>query len=196
MNLPFGLPNIKETALRRYYETSEVTAMYEHKLAEYRDILESYKKCILEYSDKLDGYDKRSMNNQLSIVQMALDMTYLKEQGDKTIELLSDKNTDSSDMILKTLVNITASMTETKDNLEGIDKNVVNRLSELMIELQRQSAEHNKLLHTEVLTGIDKLTRKVRGGNALLWFFVITNLLTLGAAAFFALYYLDMIPFL
>ena len=195
MNLPFGLPNVKETALRRYYETAEVTALYEHKLAEYRDILESYKKCILEYSDKLDGYDKRSMNNQLSIVQMALDMTYLKEQGDKTIELLSVKNTDTSDMILKTLVDITASMTDTKDNLDSLDKNVVNRLSELVLELQRQSVEHNRLLQAEVLTGMDKLTRKVKRGNILLWFFVIINLLTLGTVAFFGLYYFDMIPF-
>ena len=174
MNLPFGLPNVKENSVRRYYESAQITALYDHKLSEYSDLLERYKKCIIEYSDKLDGYDKRSMDNQLSIIQMALDMTYLKEQGDKTIEFLDD----------------------TKDNMEGLDKNVVNRLSELVLTIQKQSAEQNKQLQAEVLVKVDMLTRKVKREKALIWFFVFINLLSLGALAIFVLYYMDMIPFL
>jgi chromosome segregation ATPase len=209
MNLPFGLTNMKDTFGKRKEESTEAAALYERKLAEYRDALENYKRCILEYSGKLDGYDKRSMDNQLSIVQTALDMTYLKEQGDKTAELLNDVNRLASETsrqledmmtgpVAKTsasMESLAASILQTNYKLEGLDKNVVNRLSELLLELQKQVMYQNKQLQAEAMDSIDRLTHTVKKGHAILWFVLAFNLLGLSALAFLILYIMEIIPF-
>lgn len=214
MNLPFGLPAYKVTVGKQKDESA--TVHYERKLAEYRDILESYRRCILEYSRKLDGYDRRTKDNQLSIVQTALDLTYLKEQGDKTIEILenikldpinnslnnldaiSTTLTDSSykiDVLGRSLDNMMKSMNSLDSSLEGIDRNVVNRISELLLELQKQTVYQNKLLNTDMVNNIDKLSKSVKKGHVLLWFILIFNLFGLSAIAFIVMYYLEIIPF-
>jgi hypothetical protein len=195
MNLPFGLPVIKDTAIRRRDDQTEATASYERKLAKYRDTLENYKRCILEYSDKLDGFDRRSMEHQLSIVQTALDLTYIKEQGDKSIELLEDMKTGQISKTLASLESLTAAMVNTNYQLEGMDKNVVNRLSELLLELQKQSNYQNKQLQTELLDDIERLKKSVKKGHALLWFVLVFNVLGLSALAFLVLYIMEIIPF-
>lgn len=209
MNLPFGLPNMRDASGKRKEESAEAAALYERRLAEYRDTLENYKKCIMEYSGKLDNYDKRSMDNQLSIVQTALDMTYLKEQGDRTAELLDSINRLTDEMsrqleemktgpLTKTSVSVdslAASMLETNYKLEGLDKNVVNRLSELLLELQKQVILQHNQQQSQVLDSIDKLNRSVKKGHTLLWLLLVFNILGLSALAFLVLYILEIIPF-
>lgn len=209
MNLPFGLPNLKDTTGKRKEDYSEAAALYERRLADYRETLENYKRCILEYSGKLDNYDKRSMDNQLSIVQTALDMTYLKEQGDRTAELLNSINCLTDEMkkqleemktgpVAKTSVSvdsIAASLMETNYKLEGVDKNAVNRLSELLLELQKQVMYQNKQLQMELFGGMDKLSRSVKKGHTILWFVLAFNIVGLSALAFLVLYIMEIIPF-
>lgn len=223
MNLPFGLPVSRESSVKRREDNAEVTALYERKLSEYRDSLEFYKKCIIQYASKLDTYDRRSMDNQMAIIESALDMTYIKEQGDKTLGLISDMKTGSMEKTLLSLDKLMLTIADTNYRLEnidktvelldksmnsldqkigimakdvdGIDKNVVNRLSELFIQIQKQTVYQNKELQTELVTGIDKLHKSVKKGHILLWMIFICNFLGICGAVVYVLYYLEIIPF-
>lgn len=223
MNLPFGLPIIRETPSKKRGDLVEVTALYERKLAEYSDSLELYKKCIIEYASKLDTYDRRSMDNQMAIIEAALDMTYVKEQGEKALGLIDEMKTGSLEKALlsmdklvltiadtnyklenidKTVELLDKSMNSIDNNVEGmakdfegVDKNVVNRLSELYLQVQKQTMFQTKELQTELITGISKLHKSVKRGHTLLWLIFICNFLGLCGAAVYVLYYLEIITF-
>jgi hypothetical protein len=199
MNLPFGLPAIKDTYVKKKDDSLEAAIMYEQKLAEYRDALESYKRCILEYSDKLNNYDRRTVDNQLSIVQTALDITYLKEQGDKSVELLEDMKAVQLNSIISNLDSLIKAIVDTNYKVDGLDKNVVNRLSELMIELQKQILQQDKQLsaqlQSQLTADIEALSRNVKRNQALLWFLFAFSLLGMSGLAFMILYILEIIPF-
>ncbi len=195
MNLPFGLPTIKDTVTRKKDESSDMTAFFEIKLAEYRDALEKYRKCILEYSGKLDNYDKRYLDNQLSMVQSAIDITYLKEQTDRTAEQLSELKEGPINQVLSTLQNLVSAILDTNYKLEGLDKNVVNRLSELLLELQKQTMNQSRQLQLELTREIEQLNKKLRKNNTLLGLLIVFSILGLSGLAFIILYVMEIIPF-
>lgn len=203
MNLPFGLPAIRDASGKRKDDTSEIAAYYERKLSEYRDVLEKYKNILFEYASRLDGYDKRSLDNQLSIVQTALDLTYLKEQGDRITEqgdkleaLLKDMKTGAPDSELESNIeSLATSILDANYKLDGLDKNVVNRLSELLIELQKQSVYQNRQLQSELASDVDRLKRSVRRGHVLNWFLFLLSLLSLSGIVVTGLYVMEIIPF-
>ncbi len=208
MNLPFGLQTSRENAKKK--ESLEAALYYERRMAEYRDTLERYKKCLFDNINRLDSYDKRSMDNQLSIVQTALDLTYLKEQGDQMIELLEeqrkvipeDKGLETINNISETLHNVSSnleslatSLLDANYKLDGLDKNVVNRLSELMMELQKQSLYQNRQLQADMTSDFERLTKSVKRGHVLLWFLFILSLFSLSGIVFIGLYIMEIIPF-
>jgi len=195
MSLPFGLPTIVEIGVKKKGGSAESTALYEQKLEKYRDMLENYKKCLVDYSGKLDGYEGRTVDNQLSIVQTALDLTYMKEQSDNIMEALSKSKEDPENKAQTQLEGLTAAMIDVNYKLDGLDKNVVNRLSDFLTELQKQSVFQNKQLQTELFTSIEGLTKSVKRGHGLLWFLMIFNLISLSGIAFLVLYILEIIPF-
>lgn len=194
MNLPFGLPIVKDLGIKRREETKEITAMYEHKLAEYRDTLEYYKK-LLEYSDKLEENDRKSLDKKYAGVQAAMDLTYLKEQGEKTIELIEDMNKSTISNIMTELEKLNIALLNTNENLEGIDKNVINRLSELLIELQKQNSFQYKQYQSDITAHMGDLEHRVKKGHALLWFLFVFNLISISGIVFLILYSLEIIPF-
>jgi hypothetical protein len=194
MNLPFGIPGVRDFGKRKE-ENPEAAAQYRQKLAEYRETLDNYRKMISEYSGKLEGYDRHSVESQLSKVQYALDLTYIKEQGDKMLELLEAMNKGPANKTLTELEGLITSLVDTNYKLEGLDKNVVNRISELMVELQKQTAFQNKQFQTELSADMELLSRRVRKTNALLWFIFIFSLIGISGIAFIILYILEIIPF-
>ncbi|MFT4144562.1 MAG: hypothetical protein QM644_08890 [Mobilitalea sp.] len=199
MNITFGLPVKKEVTLRRSGAT-ESTAQYEKKLSEYRETLENYRRTMMEYTSKLEGYDRRTIDNQLSVVQTALDMTFLKEQGDKITELIAEMNSDTSakdklEVLEKGLEALVRSFGELNKNVESLDTNVVNRINELQLELQRQTLYQNKMMQTELLNSLENLDKRVRRGHGLLWFIVIFNIFGICAMTLAILFYLDLLPF-
>lgn len=194
MNLPFGLPIVKDLGLKKREETKEITAMYEHKLAEYRDTLEYYKK-LLEYSDKLEESDRKSLDKKYAGVQTAMDLTYLKEQGEKTIELIEGMNKSTISNIMIELEKLNIALLNANENLEGIDKNVVNRLSELLIELQKQNSFQYKQYQSDITAHMGDLEHRIKKGNALLWFLFVFNLISISGIAFLILYSLEILPF-
>lgn len=195
MNLPFGIPAVKDLGVRKKEETREIAAMYEHKLAEYRDTLEYYKK-LLEYSDKLEENDRKSVDRRHSAIQTAMDLTYLKEQSDKMMELLEDAGKGTLKNIIAELDKLNIALLNTNDSLEGVDKNVVNRLSELLIELQKQDSVQYKQYQTDLTNHLNDLERRVKKGNALLWFLFIFSLVSISGMAFLILYALGILSFL
>ncbi len=194
MNLPFGIPGVRDLGKRKE-ENPEAAAQYKHKLAEYRETLENYRKMISEYSGKLEGYDKNSVESQLSNVQYALDLTYIKEQGDRALQLLEAMNKGLDGKTMAEIEGLVTTLVDTNYKLEGLDKNVVNRVSELMIELQKQTALQNKQYQTELSASLEQVSRRVKRTNALLWFIFIFNLIGISGIAFIVLYILEIIPF-
>ncbi|MDF2905099.1 MAG: hypothetical protein K0R34_420 [Herbinix sp.] len=195
MNLPFGLPNVKDIGNKMKEDAKEITATYEHKLAEYRDTLEYYRKWLLEYSDKREENEHGVGAHYLKGVQTAMDLTYIKEQGEKTMDMVDDLNKVKISNILRELEKLNAGLETVNENLNGLDRNVVNRISELLIELQKQSTIQNKQYQADIVTDIYALDRRVRRGHALLWFVFIFNLIGISGIAFLILYVLEIIPF-
>ncbi len=195
MNLPFGLSNMRDMSNKMKEDSKEITATYEHKLAEYRDTLEYYRKWLLEYSDKHDQSEHRPGSHKLTGVQTAMDLTYIKEQGEKTMELVEDLNQVKINIILLELEKLKIGLEAAGENLEGLDKNVVNRISELLIELQKQNTIQMKQYQADLATDIYALDRRIRRGHALLWFVFVFNLIGISGVAFLILYVLDIIPF-
>jgi predicted nucleic acid-binding Zn-ribbon protein len=194
-NLPFRLNVLRDTAARKREESPHASEQYERKLAEYREALENYKNCIMAYSGKLENYEKRNLDNQLSVVQTALDITYLKEQGERSIELLEEIKADQLSKTLANLEHLITAVLDTNYKLESLDKNAVNRISELMIELQKQTGSKNDEQHAELERDIDYLGDKVRKHTVLLWFLFVFQLIGLGGLAFVILYIMKVIPF-
>jgi hypothetical protein len=194
---------IREAVEKKKDGTAEVVAHYDHKLAEYSKILEYYRECLLEYSSKLNVFDKKSMGNQLSAVQGALDITYLREQGEKTFELIeemkaemkSEAKTEWITSLSIQLDRLTQSLTEVNQKVSGLDTNVVNRLSELTIELQKQNAIVNKQLQMELVVSLENLKKSSKKSNTLLGFLFVFNIFGLSALAFLVLYVLGVIPY-
>lgn len=194
MNLPFGLPSMRDTN-RRKEEAVEVT-YYERKLADYREYLEKYKSCLLDYAVRLEGYEKHNMDNQLSIVQTALDLTYLKEQGEKLIQLVDDLKTEIPYKgLISVLDSLDSSVAEVNCKLDSLDRNAVNRLSEFMIEMQKKTALQDSQAQAELFEEIDRLKKSVKKGNALSWFMFFFSLLSLSGIIFIGLYIMEIIPF-
>ena len=195
MNLPFGLPNMKDMGNKMKEDAKEITATYEHKLAEYRDTLENYRKWLIEYSDRNEEYEHKRGGHKLNDIQTAMDLTYLKEQGERTIELIEDLNKVKINNVMLEMEKLIAMLGAANENLEGLDKNVVNRISELLIELQKQSSFQIKQNQDNLSTEIYALERRVRRGHALLWFLFIFNLIGISGITFLILYVLEIIPF-
>lgn len=225
MNLPFGIFNSRSFNERTDAEKTEYMHKYEQKLEEYREALESYKRYFIENSSKQEGIDHRFVDNQLSLVQTALDLTYLKEQGDKQLEAIEelksgqyDKLTDQvknlkfdqadeiiekleevkaeqTNKVLAQLQELTETLIETNCKLEGFDKSIINSLTDCVMQMQKQSAQQSKQLNMELTQKVDKLSKSVKTNRILFWLMIIFNFACMGAVTFLILYELDMLPF-
>ncbi len=195
MNLPFGLPGMKDRGNRMMENAKEITESYEHKLAEYRNTLDHYRKWLQEYSDKCEEYENRMGEYKPFDVQTAMDLTYIKEQGEKAMELIEDLDKVKVSNIMLELEKLKAGLELAGDSLEAIDKNAVNRISELLIELQKQESFLIRQYHDEYITGQQALDRRVSKGHVLLWFLFVFNLIGLSGIVFLILYVLEVIPF-
>lgn len=203
----FGLSGNKESQGKKRNGEYKSMARYEQKLSEYRDTLERYKKCILEYAGKFDGIDKKSMENQLSAAQMEADLVCVRDLGeriagilDEFITVSADHNKDKDDRLLAQgdkvlgqLENLMATVIETNYKMDGVDKNVVSRLSEILLELQKQTLFQYKQNLTEIQSRMDSLTKSVKRGRVWVILSFILQLLGLSALAFIILYLLEII---
>jgi len=164
MNLPFGLPVMKDGMVKRKDDSTELVASYERKLAEYRDTLEKYRKFILEFSTKTDGNDKKTINSELEIVQTALDLSYIKEQGDKTFEILdnmrassNNKSVVSMDMISTAIADINSKLEILYRSMDLMTKNNETLLKNSDLLIQNDEAlDLNINILEKNIEGLDK----------------------------------------
>ena len=190
-----GTQGTREASIRRRDVGIVATVKYEKKLSEYRDTLENFKKCILEYASKLEGFDKRTIDNQLAIVQTALDLTYIKEQGDKTMDMLEDMSISQSSKVIIQIENLMAAIIDTNYKIEGLDKDVINRLYAIVSELQKQSMNQYKEMQIGFTEQINRVEKKVKSSKAVILFLLFLNFIGLGGIAFIILYLLEIIAF-
>lgn len=225
MNLPFGIFNTRSFYEKTNAEKTESMHKYEQKLEEYREALENYKRYFIEKSSKQEGMDNSFVDKQLSLVQTALDLTYLKEQGDKQLEAIEelksgqfDKLSDQvknlkfeqadeiiakleevkaeqTNKVLVQLQELTETLIETNCKLEGFDKGIVNSLTDFVMQMQKQSTLQNKQLNMELAQKVDKLNKSVKTNRILFWLMIIFNFVCMAAVTFLILYELDMLPF-
>lgn len=186
-NIPFGLPGNKEIVIRDREVNAKVVALYESKLAEYGEVLDYYKKGLNEYLHKLEGYNEEFLDNRHIITQSAIDISYLKEQGDRTTELLESMRTSSMNKILFDLEELLPAVSNISTTLEGMDKNVVNQLSELLMELQKQLVFHDKQVQMEQTAKMEKATKNEKKRQGILWFLFLFQVLSMAALAFLIL---------
>jgi len=193
MNLPFGIVGVKDNSEKKKEIEVRSITKYERKLADYRDTLETYKNCITEYSSRLDNYEKRSFNNQLSIIQTALDITYMKEQGDKVLDLLEEFKLGPLSQMNYEMDKLTEAIVDTKYKVENIDENIINNVRELLEKLQQETNLHNITLQDELVSNVEELNNKVRISSSLLWFLVVFNILSLSGLGFVIWYITDVL---
>lgn len=204
---PFSMPGNKEAGGKKRDEENLSSAKFEQKLSEYRDTLEKYRHCIANYAGKFDGIDKRSMDNQLSITQIERDLAYIKDLGEKMTDLLEElmaiadtkaNDNDSKvlaqgDKMLGQIESLTAAIIETNYKMDGMDKNVIGRLSDILLELQKQTLFQYKQNMTEIQTSLGNLTKAVKRNKVWGILSFILQILGLGALAFIILYLLEII---
>lgn len=203
MNLfPFGAAGNKEIPIKKGESDNPGRQRYELKLAEYKNILEKYQQAMMDYRRKLESMGRVPADGQLSLVQTALDLTQIKDQGKKTLEYLEELK-QSSDFkilaqgknVLDQVESLAAALIETNYQLEGLDKNTVNRLSDILMELHRQLINQINQAQTGILTDMEDLKKSVKGNRGLLWLLFIFQFLCMGGLAFIILYLLEIISF-
>jgi uncharacterized coiled-coil protein SlyX len=133
------------------------------------------------------------LNKQFDDINLKL--ADLKQQLDTVDKQLDDMKTGVLAQSRMNLEGLSAAVADTNYKLDGLDKNVVNRLSELLLELQKQTLYQNKQFQTEQSAVIDKLSRSVKRGHTFLWLILILNIFGLGILTFLVLYVLEIIPF-
>lgn len=190
---PFPTVTTRSSNLKKRENDTE---KHQNRLAEHKRTLEEYRKYISEYSDKIADFDKKAIENQISIIQTALDLIYIKEQGNKTIELIEELKTLQQNKNQEYLDNLMAAIVDTNYKLEGLDQTVANRVTDMLLELQKQAVMQQRQAQFELSVSVDKLTGSVKRAKALSWFVLIFNLIGLTGIAFIILYLFDMIPFL
>ncbi len=138
--------------------------------------------------------ETKRKEDQAKAVQTAIDMTYLKEQGDKTVELLEEMKAGPVSMTLSNLEKLDAGLHDTRDKLEGLERNLLNTLSVILQE-QQQSISQNKEYQTGLTKEVGQLSKKVRQNQGLMRFLIVFNLLSLSGIIFMILYTLEIISF-
>jgi chromosome segregation ATPase len=169
----FGLSKNKEIIIRDRSEAAKEVALYEKKLAQYREVLDSFEKSLMEYSQRLECYSSDFTENRKTITQSAIDISCLREQGDRVNTILESIST----------------------TLEGMDKNVVSQLSELLEELKKQLVFRDKQVQIEQAAMMDTVTIKVKKGQRILCFIFIFCLINMAGLAFLILKNLGIIVF-
>ncbi len=221
---PFGKPGINIVEGKKHDKGNmpatknfaslkkEQTMMYEKKLQEYEETLDKYQSCIHQYLERLEELNRRTAEkpeNQISLVQAAVDLTYIKEQGKELRDLVEElresgdrsnleqfnkiltqgnKAAEQQESLLTTLI-------ETNYKLEGLDKNVVTRFTDVQVELQKQTLFQYKQNQTELQSRMDTVAKSVKRNRLLLWLVITFQFLGLGAMTFIILYLLEIIRF-
>ncbi len=211
---PFSIPGIKVTEVKRrdvrdqsLQQQEGRTARYKQKLSDYEDTLERYLSCIKDYEERLEELGRKPADNQLSIVQAAMDLKSIKEQGRDLLglveELRSENGAGAQELTGKLLAQdkkvsehlegLFTTLIDINYKLEGLDKDAVNRLSEVMIELQKQTLYFYKQNNMELQTNYDALTKSVKKNRRMLIMLFVFQILGLGAMTFVILYLLEII---
>jgi hypothetical protein len=195
MNFPFWLPTVKELGLKKREDAMATAAQYERKLAEYKTTLENYKKYIEDNLGKQEPEERRPIEDQLSLVQIALDLTYLKEQGERFSEQVNELDKGKIAKISSDMEGLVTALVDTNYKLEEADKNVVRLLSERLAELQNQLVIQMNQNQTDLISRLESVEQKVKRNNVLLWFLFILQLLSLSGIVFVVLYIFGLLPF-
>lgn len=143
---------------------------YEKKLEEYKSVLDSYRENLNAYEMKLKTFDS-SEEDHMAAVQVALDLTYIKEELDE-IKTNQDLGTKKREEIFQRVM----------------------RLDNTIIDPIKKSSLENK---NEIINHVDQLIEVVRknhkGLKLALGFSLIMNVLSMGGLIFAILYILEII---
>jgi hypothetical protein len=152
--------------IERMEKTNEV---YKSSLQEYRDELEGYRNSLEQYEKKLEGF-RATEEDQMAAVQVALDLTYIKEE----------------------LNGIVDRQKQITDKVEKIDK--IDRLDSLIIEPIKKNYTANRTATIEKLDEIQENVRRSNQGlRAILWISLFINAISLGGLAFIILWILQIV---
>lgn len=201
MNLPFGLATMKEMVQKRKEDEKEINRL-EDMLENYQNILESYRKCIIEYLSKMDVKEGQPVD-----MRNISEIAYLKEKSEITANMIESLNSQlesinnqfvefKSDIEQKTmdrLENLSSSLAETNSVVSKVDKNVSNRISELLLDFQEQMFFQTQQQLSEMMTTVNKLSKTSKRGQIIKIIMLLLNILAIGMLVFLSLSELGII---
>ncbi len=143
---------------------------YERRLDEYKQVLDAYKENLASYEMKLRTFEATE-EDHMAAVQVALDLTYIKEELDE-IKVNQDESATKREELLQKVI----------------------RLDNAIVEPIKRNSFENK---NEILNRLDTVLHKMHANHKALkialGFSLFFNLLSIGGLIFVILYLVDNI---
>jgi len=135
------------------------------------------------------------------------EIAYLKEKSEITANMIESLNSQlesinnqfvefKSDIEQKTmdrLENLSSSLAETNSVVSKVDKNVSNRISELLLDFQEQMFFQTQQQLSEMMTTVNKLSKTSKRGQIIKIIMLLLNILAIGMLVFLSLSELGII---
>ncbi|TAH69476.1 MAG: hypothetical protein EWM47_07000 [Anaerolineaceae bacterium] len=181
----------------------------EIRLAQYKEVLKRYKQSMDEYMQKLRHIENQPDSSKIALVQTSMQLSQIQKQNAEILLILEklkqkdrdwsqEHNEEALNQGKKAIDHIESLMTtiiETNYKLEEMDKNLINSLSSVILELHKQLLYQISEENAGLRENYTRLEKKVKGNRGLLWMLFILQFIGLGALAFIILYLMDFIYF-
>ena len=152
----------------------------------YLALLDGYKKVLEKYKKQVEILSI-SEEDKMAAVQVALDLTYLKEELDQ-IKLNQEELSNEIILLNDRMQEITQIQKQSMEKYENVDS--------LIIEPLKKNMTYNQTSILEQFDEITEVTKKKSGGlKGLMIFSLILNVICIGGVSVIILYILDIIRF-
>lgn len=179
------------------------------RLEQYKEVLKRYKQSMEEYTQKLRQIDNQTEGGQIAHVQTSMQLSQIQNQSEEILLLLEElklkggdwtqeQNEEILTLTRKTEDHIESLMTtmiETNYKLEEMDKRLVSSITSVLSEVHKQLLYQIREDNTGLRESYNRLQKKAKANNLLLWILFVLQFISLGALAFIILYLMDIIYF-
>lgn len=179
------------------------------RLEQYKEVLKRYKQSMEEYTQKLRQIDNQTEGGQIAHVQTSMQLSQIQNQSEEILLLLEElklkggdwtqeQNEEILTLTRKTEDHIESLMTtiiETNYKLEEMDKRLISSITSVLSEVHKQLLYQIREDNTGLRESYNRLQKKVKANNLLLWILFVLQFISLGALAFIILYLMDIIYF-
>ncbi|MFA9463515.1 MAG: hypothetical protein ACERKN_04420 [Velocimicrobium sp.] len=145
-------------------------------------LLDEYKKTLDKYQKKIETFGV-SEEDKMAAVQVALDLTYLKEELDE-IKPKQDQLAVEMDSLHQMMKEISLLQKQIEEKFAQIDK--------VIIEPIMENYSSNRI---EIIDKFDQVMEYTKKKSKMMLFSLILNVVSIGGVVFIMLYLMDIIRF-